>query len=158
MARTTIDDRAHPGHASTQDVVHEQPSGVVREHRSRFWWHFAQMLVVMVPGMIGASYLVVVTTGAGSYQHALARYPTLCLLAMAVGMTAPMVAWMAVRRMGTRNTLEMALVMTVPVIPFLCLVWFGVTESALCGVYCAVTVVAMLALMGFRRDTYSAHG
>ena len=158
MARTTIDDRLRPDHDSAQAVVPEQPNGVVRGHRSRFWWHFAQMLVVMVPGMVGASYLVVVTTGAGSYEHALARYPTLCLVAMAVGMTAPMVAWMTVRHIGTRNIVEMALAMTVPVIPFLCLVWFGVTESALCGVYCAVTVVAMLALMGFRRDAYSAHG
>ena len=158
MARTTIDERPHLDHGSTQAVVPEQPSDVVRGHRSRFWWHFAQMLAVMIPGMIGASYLVVVTTGVGSYERALADYPTLCLVAMAVGMTAPMVAWMSIRRMGARNILEMSLAMTVPVIPFLCLVWFGVTESALCGVYCAVTVVAMLALMGVRRDAYSAHG
>lgn len=83
------------------------------------------------------------------------QYPTQALLAMAFGMTVPMVAWMLFRGMGRRNAHEMALAMVLPVIPFLCLVWFNVTESAQCGAYCALTVVAMLALMRYRRSEYS---
>jgi hypothetical protein len=45
--------------------------------------------------------------------------------------------------------------MVLPVIPFLCLVWFDITESALCGAYCATTIAAMLAIMLYRRRTYS---
>jgi len=41
------------------------------------------------------------------------------------------------------------------VLPFLCLVWFDLTKSAWCGAYCAATIVAMLALMRYRRSTYS---
>ena len=40
-------------------------------------------------------------------------------------------------------------------ISFLCLVWFGITKSAQCGGYCAATIMAMLALVHYRRSTYS---
>jgi hypothetical protein len=85
------------------------------------------------------------------------QYPTQALLAMAAGMTIPMVAWMLYRGMGRRNSYEMAAAMVIPVIPFLCLVWFDVTESAQCGGYCALTIVAMLVLMHYRREQYSNH-
>jgi hypothetical protein len=49
----------------------------------------------------------------------------------------------------------MAAAMVLPVVPFLCLVWFDITKSAWCGAYCATTIVAMLALMLYRRSTYS---
>ena len=83
------------------------------------------------------------------------QYPTQALLAMAVGVTVPMVAWMLYRGMGWKNSGEMAAAMVLPAIPLLCLVWFRVTTSAPCGAYCAATIVAMLALMGYRRDVYS---
>jgi hypothetical protein len=81
--------------------------------------------------------------GLKSWDEVTSVYPTQALLSMAVGMTAPMVAWMLHRGMGWRNSYEIALAMVVPVIPFLCLVWFGVTESAQCGACCLVTVVAI---------------
>jgi hypothetical protein len=84
------------------------------------------------------------------------QYPTQALLAMAVGMTIPMVAWMLFRGMGRRNSYEMAAVMVLPVIPFLCLVWFDVTKSAQCAAYCAVMIAAMLGLMFYRKSQYSA--
>ena len=83
------------------------------------------------------------------------QYPTQALLAMATGMTIPMVAWMLYRGMGRKNAYEMAAAMVLPVLPFLCLVWFHVTKSAQCGGYCAATILAMLALMAYRRDLYS---
>jgi hypothetical protein len=83
------------------------------------------------------------------------QYPTQALMAMAAGMTIPMVAWMLSRGMGRKNSYEMALAMVVPVIPFLCLVWLDVTPGAECAAYCASTVVAMLGLMYYRRNEYS---
>jgi hypothetical protein len=83
------------------------------------------------------------------------QYPTQALVAMAAGMSLPMVAWMLYRGMGRKNSLEMGAAMVLPVIPFLCLVWFGITESAQCGGYCALTFVTMYALMRSRRREYS---
>lgn len=126
-----------------------------RRHLSPFWRHFVQMLAAMVVGMIAAGAIFVSIVGAKTWDEVTTQYPTQALLAMAVGMTGPMVAWMVYRGMGWKNSYEMAAVMVLPVIPFLCLVWLGVTNSAQCGAYCLVTVAAMLGLMRYRRTEYS---
>jgi len=124
-------------------------------HLSPFWRHFLQMLAAMMLGMIAAGAVFITVVGLKSWEEVTTQYPTQSLLAMAVGMTVPMAAWMLYRGMGWRNSLEMAAVMVAPVIPLLCLVWFDVTKSAQCGAYCVLTVVAMLALMRYRRSEYS---
>jgi hypothetical protein len=126
-----------------------------KRHLSPFWRHFLQMLAAMVVGMIvtGAIFLIIV--GAKTWDEVITQYPTQALLAMAAGMTVPMVAWMMYRGMGWKNSYEMAAAMIVPVIPFLCLVWFDVTNSAPCGPYCLLSIAAMLGLMLYRRDEYS---
>jgi hypothetical protein len=101
----------------------------------------------------GAVFLSVV--GLKTWDQVTVQYPTQALLAMAAGMTIPMVAWMLFRGMGWRNSYEMAAATVLPVVPFLFLVWFGVTKSAQCGWYCVVMIVAMLGLMLYRRDEYS---
>lgn len=125
------------------------------EHVSPFWRHFLEMLAAMVVGMLvtGAIFLSIV--GLKTWDEVTLQYPTQALLAMAAGMTIPMMAWMLFRGMGRRNTYEMAAAMILPVVPFLCLVWFDVTQSAWCGAYCATTIVAMLVLMSYRRSSYS---
>lgn len=122
---------------------------------SPFWRHFLQMLAAMMIGMIvtGAIFLSVV--GAKTWDEVTSEYPTQALLAMAAGMSIPMVAWMTYRGMGWQHSLEMAAAMVLPVIPFLCLVWFKATASAQCGLYCIATIVAMLGLMLYRREHYS---
>jgi flagellar biosynthetic protein FliP len=124
---------------------------------SPFWRHLLEMLGAMVVGMIATGAVFVSVVGVESWDEVTILYPTQALLAMAVGMTLPMVLWMRYRGMSWRNSAEMAAVMVLPVIPFLCLVWFGVTESAQCGAYCAVMVVAMYALMRYRRAEYGHH-
>lgn len=124
---------------------------------SPFWRHFLEMLGAMVVGMIATGAIFVSVVGVKSWDEVTIQYPTQALLAMAVGMTLPMVLWMRYRGMSWRNSAEMAAAMVLPVIPFLCLVWFGVTESAQCGAYCAVMVVAMYALMRYRRAEYAHH-
>lgn len=120
-----------------------------------FWRHFWQMLGAMAVGMMATAVVFVSVVGLKSWDEVTTQYPTQALVAMAVGMTLPMVAWMLYRHMGSRSSWEMAAVMVLPVVPFLCLVWFDITESAQCGAYCGLTVLTMLGLMQFRRDEYS---
>jgi hypothetical protein len=131
------------------------PSVEGHQPTSRFWRHFLEMLGVMVAGMIATGAIFVAVVGLKTWGEITFVYPTQALLAMAFGMTVPMVGWMLYRGMGWKNSAEMVLAMVVPVIPFLCLVWFNVTESAQCGAYCASTVLAMLFLMRYRRSEYS---
>jgi hypothetical protein len=125
-----------------------------RRHMPPFWRHFVQMLAAMVAGMIATGAVFLTVVGLKTWDEVTIQYPTQALMAMAAGMTIPMVAWMLYRGMGWKNSYEMALAMVVPVIPFLCLVWFDVTQGALCGAYCASTLVAMLGLMYYRRSDY----
>jgi hypothetical protein len=120
-----------------------------------FWRHFFEMLAAMAVGMAVTIAIFLSIVGLKTWDEITSVYPTQALVAMAVGMTVPMVAWMLYRGMGWRNSYEMAVAMVLPAIPFLCLVWFNVTESAACGAYCAFTVVAMLALMRYRKSEYS---
>lgn len=150
----------HRGHG--QEGVHG-PRANARVHAahsgrvSPFWRHFLEMFAAMIVGMIATGVIFLSTVGLKTWEEVTTSYPTQALLAMAVGMTTPMVVWMLYRGMGRRNSYEMAAAMVLPVIPFLCLVWFDVIESAQCGAYCAVTIVAMLAVMYYRRDQYSVH-
>ncbi len=142
------------GHDPGQDQV-ISPEIPHKRHLSHFWRHFLEMVGAMVVGMIATGAIFISIVGLKSWDEVTTQYPTQALLAMAVGMTVPMVAWMLYRGMGRRNSFEMAAAMVLPVIPFLCLVWFGVTKGAQCGGYCAVMIVAMLGLMRYRRSEYA---
>jgi hypothetical protein len=142
--------------AQQVDPPQTRPPKVGHKRRlSPFWRHFLEMLAAMAVGMIATGAIFVSITGLKTWEEVTVQYPTQVLLAMAAGMSIPMVAWMLVRGMGRRNAYEMAAAMVLPVLPFLCLVWFDVTKGAQCGGYCATTIVAMLVLMRYRRRTYS---
>ena len=127
-----------------------------RKHRlSHFWRHYLQMAAVMAAGMIATGAVFLSIVGLKTWDEVTSQYPTQALVAMAAGMSIPMVAWMLYRGMGRKNSYEMAAAMVLPVIPLLCLVWFGVTKSAQCGGYCVLTLVTMYALMRYRRSEYS---
>jgi hypothetical protein len=155
--RASIEERFSGG--DPDELAGEPLVGVPERHRKRwlppFWRHFVEMLAAMAVGMFVAAAIFVFITNAKTWDEVTSRFPTQALLAMAAGMTVPMVGWMLFRGMGWKNSYEMAAAMVLPVIPFLCLVWFGVTKSAQCGGYCALTVVAMLGLMFCRRSEYS---
>jgi hypothetical protein len=140
--------QVNPPQARPPEVGHKR-------RLSPFWRHFLEMLSAMAVGMIATGAIFVSITGLKTWDEVTVQYPTQVLLAMAAGMTIPMVAWMLVRGMGRRNAYEMAAAMVLPVLPFLCLVWFDVTKGAQCGPYCMTTIVAMLVLMRYRRSTYS---
>jgi hypothetical protein len=135
--------------------LHHAPDVHRKPHLPAFWRHFLQMLAAMAVGMIATGAIFLSVVGLKTWDQVIVQYPAQALLAMAAGMTIPMVAWMLFRGMGRRNSAEMAAATVLPVVPFLCLVWFGVTNSAPCGAYCVVMIVAMLGLMLYRRDEYS---
>jgi hypothetical protein len=142
--------------AQQVDPPQARPPQVGRKrHLSPFWRHFLEMLAAMAVGMLATGAIFLSIVGLKTREQVTVQYPTQALLAMAAGMSIPMVAWMLYRGMGRRNAYEMAAAMVLPVLPFLCLVWFHVGKGAQCGGYCALTVVAMLALMGYRRSVYS---
>jgi len=142
--------------AQQVDPPQTRPPEVGHKRRlSPFWRHFLEMLAAMAVGMIATGAIFVSITGLKTWDEVTVQYPTQVLLAMAAGMSIPMVAWMLVRGMGRRNAYEMAAAMVLPVLPFLCLVWFDVTKGAQCGPYCMTTIVAMLVLTRYRRSTYS---
>jgi hypothetical protein len=115
------------------------------------------MAGAMVVGMVATAAIFLSIVGLRTWSEVTTRYPTQSLLAMAVGMTVPMVAWLLFRGIGWKNSSEMAGAMLLPAIPFLCLVWFGITKSAWCGPYCALTFLTMFTLMRYRRGEYSMH-
>lgn len=142
-------------------IVGQRPPDALRRAPKRrlspYWRHFFQMLAAMMVGMMAAGATFLSIVGAKTWDEITTQYPTQALVAMAIGMTLPMAAWMAYRGMARRDTIEMSALMLVSVLPFLCLVWFGVTKSAQCGGYCLLTIVGMLALMRFRQDVYGGH-
>ena len=144
--------------ATTDERSATRPETRKRRRRvGPFWRHFWQMLGVMAVGMIATGAIFLTVVGLKTWEEVTTQYPTQALLAMAVGMTVPMAAWMLYRGMGRRNTVEMSAVMVLAVVPFLCLVWFGVTDSGQCGGYCLLSVVGMLALMKHRQAEYATH-
>ena len=143
--------------------IHSNPAAppqAIHQHAWRhFWRHFLEMTVVMVIGMFAAASVLMITLnviveGEITWEQALVDYPVPALLAVAIGMSVPMIPWMRHRGHGRRSANEMALAMAVPVIPFVCLALFDVVKGADCGLYCLIGFVAMLALMIYRRDQY----
>jgi hypothetical protein len=73
-----------------------------------FWRHFLEMLAAMAVGMVATGAIFLFITGLKTWDDAAVQYPTQALLAIAAGMTVPMIAWMLFRHMGRRNAYEMA--------------------------------------------------
>src|SRR3954447_16425804 len=135
-----------------------EPHGLKHGRRlGPFWKHFWQMIAAMTVGMLATGAIFLSVVGVKTWDEVTAQYPTQALLAMAVGMTLPMAAWMLYSGMSPRNTSEMSAVMLLTVVPFLCLVWVGATPTAQCAAYCLLSVLGMLALMRYRYAEYATH-
>ena len=134
--------------------THRQP--MVASSWAPFWRHLGEMMAVMAIGMVAAA-AIFLSVIHKNLTEAVDGYATQALLVEAVGMTAPMVAWMRHRGHDWRDTREMGAAMALPVIPFLLLVWFNVTRTAPWHAYCGVSCAAMVALMLYRREVYTMH-
>jgi len=125
----------------------------------RFTRHYFEMFVVMWIGMFIAAFvfmtiLTLAVAGEVTWEEALVDYPAHALLAIAIGMSVPMIPWMRHRGHTRRSAYEMAAVMAIPVIPFVCLALLNVVDGAQCGLYCLVGILGMFVLMLYRREEY----
>jgi hypothetical protein len=104
----------------------------------RFARHYAEMVAAMYLGM-----LLLLPIGALGVE--LHDDATLMLSAMAVTMTAPMVAWMRYRGHGWASCVDMTAAMLVPTLGVLVLGWIALVEDV--GALMLVEHVAMLPSM-----------
>jgi hypothetical protein len=141
-----------------------EPPSESRARRSptlRFLWHYVEMVLVMVAGMlvlVPALSAVAGALGAGSSE--LERdAPALVVLGMGFSMTAPMVGWMWWRGHPRAATRDMAGAMIVPTLGVLGLLASGAIDDlgVLLLIQHVVMFPAMLAVMLLRREEY-AHG
>jgi hypothetical protein len=116
----------------------------------RFLRHFGEMVLAMLLGMAAFD----VVTGA----FVIPMGPEVSALAMAVAMTAPMVAWMRIRKHAWRLNAEMAGAMIVPTVLLIGGSRLGLLPptSIMLGTH-ILMVPAMLAIMLYRWRDYTCH-
>jgi deazaflavin-dependent oxidoreductase (nitroreductase family) len=156
----------HPGHTIREarivnvDVIIDRSA----HHRSRrsFWWHFAEMVVVMLLSMalFGAAVSgVFAILGHGNLLHFTALRGLLMSIYMVIGMG----LWMRHRRHGWTSVIEMGGAM---IVPYALLVGPFAAGFLAKGTFLSVMHVLMLPCMYFamihRREEYeqdrSGHG
>src|SRR5437867_1215803 len=120
MTQTHTPAKARPPTAPAQRRSQPQVRSPQVGHKRRlspFWRHFLEMLAAMAVGMVATGAIFLSIVGLKTWEEVTIQYPTQALLAMAAGMSIPMMAWMLYRGMGRRNAAEMAAAMILPVIP-----------------------------------------
>ncbi len=122
-----------------------------------FLFHFAEMVVAMMPGMAvfmafrfaltNLGYVALVDASSIGFQAWMGAF-----------MLAPMVIWMRVRGCGWRDGVEMGMGMLVPVAAILGLRGLGLADTLpwLANSEHSAMLAGMLALMLFRRERYTS--
>lgn len=131
-------------------TTHDSRSGTARKV-GRFLWHYAEMAIAMVVGMVllGLLWSVFLPDDLRTDVDT---------LIMAANMTIGMAVWMLVRRHGWASIAEMSLAMFVPFLVLLVPFWLGVLSGHLVMVLGHVLMfVAMALAMLRRRDEYINH-
>ena len=109
--------------------------------------HYVEMVVAMFLGMAvlglpaGWAFAAAGTSWSALHHDA----PAVMLLAMAITMTVPMVAWMRYRGHGGRANAEMSASMFLPTFAVIAVLWAGLVEDI--GVLMVIEHVAMLLSM-----------
>ncbi len=112
MAPTRTAAQAHLAAATpAQQATPAQPKhprSVTSDTGPCFGGTSLEMLGAMAVGMVATGAIFLSIVGRKTWEQVTVQYPTQALLAMAGGMSVPMVAWMWYRAMGWRNAAEMA--------------------------------------------------
>jgi hypothetical protein len=132
-----------------------KPSTPRRERRS-FWWHFLEMVAVMVLSMVvfGAAVSgVFALFGHGNLLHYAALRGALMTASMVLGMG----LWMRFRHHGWATVLEMSAAMTLPYVVLVGPSAIGLVGDGafLAGMH-VLMLPAMYASMAHRRAEYSS--
>jgi hypothetical protein len=121
--------------------------------------HYVEMLVAMVLGMVVIGTPAILALGAAgmSMSEIHDDFPALMLIAMAVAMTVPMIAWMRYRGHGWAASAEMAASMFIPAFATVALLWAGLVEDigALMLIEHVTMLPSMFVAMLLRREEYS---
>jgi hypothetical protein len=124
----------------------------------RFIRHYIEMVIAMFAGMIvlGIPGEAALRAAGYSSSQLQADAPAVALLAMAVIMTVPMVAWMRRMGHGWRPCNEMAASMFLPTFLVIGMMAAGAADFATAmGLEHAIMLPAMLVAMLLRREEYS---
>ena len=135
------------------------PSTKTTSGRARsFARHYLEMLVAMLLGMAVLGTVSGAALGAfGVTTSEFEQDVPALLLAMAINMTVPMVAWMRYRGHAPARSFEMAMSMVVPTLLAVALYWADLLASdAVLAVQHAVMLPAMFAVMLWRYDEYAS--
>ena len=131
-----------------------RPAGT-RNGRAVFALHLAEMLLVMLLGMLvlgGAAEGALRLNGGGPSDIPAALHAAV----MAAEMTVPMVLWMRYRGHPVRHNVEMAASMVAPTALVIALHWLSAIPSgSVLLVQHAVMIPAMVAVMLWRYEHYS---
>jgi hypothetical protein len=151
IVRARIEDRTR--------ALSEDAQPLARNHRAttRFLRHYVEMVVVMFAGM----FVLMAPVGwlFGAFGTSWSRLsPAMNVFAMALTMTAPMVAWMYYRGHAWRVNAEMAASMLIPTFVVMGVLWTGAAKSGLMVPEHIGMLACMLVAMLLRRDEYSCAG
>ncbi|MFD0662791.1 DJ-1/PfpI family protein [Thermocatellispora tengchongensis] len=126
----------------------------------RFAWHFLEMVVAMLAGMLVLGAALSAVLGAVGWDYSHAEHPVLGSLEMVLAMSLGMAAWMRYRRHSRVSILEMVAAMFAPLVVLVPLLWAGAVSGATTMALLHVLMLpAMLIVMLRRREEYTrAHG
>lgn len=138
-----------------QTVQAAARSEALMPQAARFAWHFVQMFIVMMLGMLPMG-IFLALLGINNLSK---TQPELFAVIMTVFMVLPMVAWMRFRMgHGWARTTEMSLAMIAPTVVFVPLCLAGVLpHRASVGASMTLMPLAMLADMAYRWRDYAQH-
>jgi hypothetical protein len=158
--QTQTDPVIHPAAARSQAPA----PGADAPRRSpvrTFARHYAEMLAAMFLGMfvLGFALAAPLELAGVDVSNWDTEAPALLLLAMAITMTVPMVAWMRHRGHGWAPAAEMTAAMFLPSFAAIGLLWSGIETdiSVLLEIQHVAMFPSMLGVMLLRRHEYSGH-
>ena len=125
----------------------------------RFLRHFGEMVLAMMLGMAVFGVLNnAILIPMGFAYLSVRLFPQAYILAMAVAMTVPMVAWMRIRKHSWRLSTEMGGAMIVPSVLLIAVCWIAHLPSTvfITGTH-LLMVPAMLGAMLYRWRDYTCH-
>jgi hypothetical protein len=133
------------------DTAMRVPSVSVRRQIWTFGRHYLEMCIAMCIGVAVTNFLLRSGPWGADLRQA---WPGLSLLAISIGLTLPMAAWMRFRGMDWRPILEMSVAGIAAV---MAAAWLGIISASnvAIGTVCGLACVAMFGAMLFRLDMYT---
>jgi flagellar biosynthetic protein FliP len=149
----------HSAHrAHTTQTAHTRARPSRRTLVARFAFHYLEMVLAMVAGMVVFGGLIAVLASAAGLDYSHETYPVTGAVEMALTMSLGMALWMRVRRHRRRHVAEMTAAMVAPLAVLLPLVWTGVLAAgSLMMLEHVLMFPLMLLVMLLSPSAYTGH-